>query len=373
LHRLAGAQAAPGSADDWRVWLGGGVLRPGVAPVDLCAALAAANSVEAVARLCRKAPAVAAAMLAAGAPSWQVTALLAAVHDAAVRPLAGLAEAELGPPPRPYAFLALGSFGRQEPALAADQDNALVYDGPEGDRAVEDYFAALGARICNGLQAAGYPFCRGQTLAGNRRWCQPLGVWQRYFSDWVRTGAPRELMECSIFFDFRCVYGEPALAAALWQHVQDELRAHPAFLPRFAAHTLQFKPPLRLFGRTLGGGGEEPGTLNLKDALAPIVGFARVYALARGLTAVATRARLDGLVETGVLSPLIRADVDLVLNFLVRLRLEHQVQRLTQGLAADNSVPDRELPAMEQAMLAQSFHRLTALQKLISHDFLGDA
>ncbi len=371
-RHLTGPSAGMGAAEDWRVWLGGGVMRPGVEAVDLCAELGAADTVDAVGRVCRKAPTLAAAMLGAGARSWQVTGLLSAVHDAAVMRLSAFAQAELGPAPRPYAFMALGSFGRQEPTLASDQDNALVYDGAEDDAAVADYFAAFGARLCNGLQAAGYPFCRGQTLAGNRRWCQPLTVWNRYFGDWIRIGAPRELMECSIFFDFRFVHGEPALAEALWRHVQAELQACPAFLPRFAGHTLQFKPPLRLFGRTLGGGGEEPGTLNMKDALMPVVGFARVYALHRRLAVTGTRARLDGLVAAGVLSPVVRADIDIAWDFLMRLRLVHQVQRLAAGRGVDNSVPDHELPDMEQAMMDQAFHRLMALQKMIRHDFLAD-
>jgi PAS domain S-box-containing protein len=372
LRLLTGALPGMGASEDWRVWLGGGVLRPETEPVDLCEEVGAVDSVEAIGHACRKTPALAAAMLSAGARSWQVTGLLSAVHDAAVARLTTLAQAELGPAPRPYAFLALGSFGRQEPTLAADQDNALVYEGLEEDASTADYFSALGARICNGLQAAGYAFCRGQTLAGNRRWCQPLGVWQGYFGEWVRTAEPRELMECNIFFDFRCVQGEPTLVDALRRHVQSELRSCPAFLPRFAGHSLQFKPPLRLFGRTLGGSGEAPGTLNLKEALMPIVGFARLYALHLELAATGTRARLDGLVPTGVLSPIVRTDIDIAWDFLTRLRLVHQVQRLLEGREADNSVPDRELPAMEQALLDQAFHRLAALQKMISHDFLGD-
>lgn len=374
LSRFAGAGggAVSGAKVGWNVWLGGGVLRPGEAPVDLCAEAGAADTVEAVMRVCRKAPVVAAAMLEAGARSWQVTGLLAAVHDAAAGRLARLAQEELGRAPRPYAFLALGSFGRREPTLAADQDNALVYDGPEGDEAAAEYFAALGARICNGLAAAGYPSCRGQTLAGNRRWCRPLEVWRRYFGDWVRTASPRELMECSIFFDLRCVQGEGALAQELWRHIQGELRACPAFLPRFAGHSIEFKPPLRLFGRTLGGGGEA-GLLNLKDVLMPVVGFARLYALHGGIAETGTRARLDGLVPLGILSPVVRADIDIAWDFLMRLRLMHQVQRLAAGLEPDNAVPDRELPSMEQGMIDQAFHRLAFLQKIISHDFLGDA
>ena len=39
-----------------------------------------------------------------------------------------LAEADLGPPPVPYCWVALGSRARLEQALAADQDNAIIID-----------------------------------------------------------------------------------------------------------------------------------------------------------------------------------------------------------------------------------------------------
>ena len=39
-----------------------------------------------------------------------------------------LAEEELGEPPIPYCFLALGSMGRDEQILVTDQDNAIILD-----------------------------------------------------------------------------------------------------------------------------------------------------------------------------------------------------------------------------------------------------
>jgi CBS domain-containing protein len=358
--------------EDWRVWVSAPGLRERN-PAAHCRDVRGAATVEALAQVCRRTPQVAGALLAAGARAWHVTGHLAKVHDVAVARLTELAVAELGPAPCPFAFLALGSHGRAEPTLAADQDNALVYAGDAPEGAAGDYFAALGARVCNGLHAAGYPFCRGQMLAGNRRWCQPLGVWKRYFAAWIQSAEPRELMECSIFFDFRCAWGERRLADELWAQVQTQLKDGPAFLPRFAVHSLQFKPPLRLFGRTLGSGGEAPGTLNIKDVLVPVVGCARLYALRYGGMPTGTRDRLDELVPRGVLSPVVRADVDIVWDFLTRLRLTHQLEKLAAGQAPDSTIPDREWPAMEQAMLDQAFHRILALQKMVSHDFLGGA
>lgn len=356
--------------DDWRAWVGA----PGLRQQDLaahCSAIRSATGLEDLVQACRHTSRLAGRLVAAGGPAWHATGFLSDVHDAAVDRVTQLAIAELGPAPAPFAFLALGSYGRGEPTLAADQDNALVYEADEADETAADYFAALGARVCNGLHDAGYPFCRGQTLAGNRRWCRPLSVWGRYFAEWIHSAEPRAMMECSIFFDVRCVQGERRLVDALWTRVSEELRDCPAFLPRFAGHSLQFKPPLRLFGRTLGGSAEAPGMLNVKDVLIPVVDFARLYALRHGVKDAGTRVRLDALVPLGVLSPVVRADIDLVLDFLTRHRLVHQLEKLSAGQMPDNSIPDREWPAMEQAMLEQAFHRILAMQQAVRRDFLG--
>jgi CBS domain-containing protein len=74
-------------------------------------------------------PALARGLRAEGVTAVQVaTVIAAALRDITAR-AAALAEAELGPPPAPYALLVLGSGGRGESLLAADQDNALVLGG----------------------------------------------------------------------------------------------------------------------------------------------------------------------------------------------------------------------------------------------------
>ncbi|MBK9778332.1 MAG: CBS domain-containing protein [bacterium] len=57
----------------------------------------------------------------------QIGRVFASLNDALIRRLCRLAEADLGPPPCPYAWLVFGSEGRMEQALLTDQDNALVY------------------------------------------------------------------------------------------------------------------------------------------------------------------------------------------------------------------------------------------------------
>ena len=67
-----------------------------------------------------------------------------------------LAEEELGEPPIPYCFLALGSMGRDEQILVTDQDNAIILDNSYVKEGHDEYFSALAKKICDGLNECGY-------------------------------------------------------------------------------------------------------------------------------------------------------------------------------------------------------------------------
>ena len=69
----------------------------------------------------------------------------------------------LGPAPVAWAWLALGSLGRREQALAADQDHALIYDNEGVGH--DDYFAELAGEVVTGLAASGFPKCESRVMA----------------------------------------------------------------------------------------------------------------------------------------------------------------------------------------------------------------
>jgi CBS domain-containing protein len=97
------------------------------------------------------------ALVAAGMDPMSIARVITSLNGALTRKLLRLAEDELGSPPCPYAWLALGSEGRMEQVLATDQDNALVYrdDTPQA----REYFATLADRVVSALLRAGFPPC----------------------------------------------------------------------------------------------------------------------------------------------------------------------------------------------------------------------
>ena len=70
--------------------------------------------------------------------------VIARLNDTLLVRILRWAEADLGPPPVPYAWIVFGSEGRMEQTLLTDQDNALIYgeDTPEA----RGYFEKLAAK-----------------------------------------------------------------------------------------------------------------------------------------------------------------------------------------------------------------------------------
>ena len=128
----------------------------------------------------------------------------------------------VGPPPVAYAVLVLGSAGRRESQLAADQDNAIVYaSGVEGGP--EDaYFEKLATHMNDILDAGGIPYCKGGVMAKNRALAQERGGWRATIDGWVQRQRPEDLLNVDIFFDAVPVHGEVSLG-----EVGLEPRLHP--------------------------------------------------------------------------------------------------------------------------------------------------
>lgn len=345
-------------------------------PIVLAREIARAATPEEVAQCCRRTPSLANALLASGARPDRVTRMITSVCDAATERFVALAQERLGPAPAPFAFVALGSHGRQELTLHSDQDNALIYAEPEDEQTAAhaaEYLLELGRVVCEWLEQAGYPVCRGGVMARNPRWCQPLSVWKRYFTEWIRLAEPQQLLEMSIFFDLRTACGPVELVRELRAHIHETLRSSASFYPHFAQNSLLFRPPLSLLGKVLAGGPEHTGQVNLKDALVPITNFARLYALRHGLESVHTLSRLEALAEAGVLPESSWQETATAYRFLMRLRLQHHAEALGQGAPLDNLVTRRRLGHIDETLLAQSFAQIAAIQKRISYDFLGGA
>jgi PAS domain S-box-containing protein len=310
------------------------------------------------------------ALVDSGARPGHVCRAITGVSDAVTEKLLAFALPALGESPAPFAFLVLGSQGREEQTLLSDQDSALVYALPEGadPEALQVHFLALAERTGEWLEAAGYPACKGGMMARNPRWCRPLRGWKAHFSGWIRLAEPQNLLEFGTFYDFRCIHGEASLAAELRDHVRREMAATPGFLVHLAQEVMQYKAATGLFGGLLPHGQR---SLDLKEFMAPMVHIGRLYALRHGIPETATAARFQRMNELGLLSNSGHEELIQGYDFLMGLRLRHQAECLAAGRPGDNLVELKSLTHLEESFLKQVSAQVVLLQKKVGFEFLG--
>lgn len=359
----------------------GGVLQrllrlPATLADDIARDIAQAGEEETVIARCRRSPELVRAMLAVAADPSAIVRAVTAITDAATLRFIELAQREIGEPPVPFAFIALGSQGRWEQTLFTDQDNAIVYDdaGADDPRA-ETYFITLAAAVCENLVRSGYRPCRGRIMANNPRWCRPLSVWKGYFSRWADRAEEQEMLDISTFLDLRRVAGALDCVGELRAHLDRRLDDRPPLFAHLAGQALSFKPPLRLFGSLIlpGGDREQAGLLDLKAAMMPVVNYARLFALRHGIAATATPDRIIALQERGIIPASRAQDILAVFGALLRLRLANQSATVERGGEPDNLIDPSLLGRMDEAVLRESFVEIDHFQEQIKQTFLGGA
>ncbi len=182
----------------------------GLSTVHLTSTIRKADSVEALAEASRMLPRLQMQLVNMGADLEHVGNAVSAVTDALTVRLIELREAEIGPPPVPYAWICAGSQARREQTSHSDQDNGLIIsDEMQPEHA--DWFEDLARFVNDGLNACGFIYCPGNVMASNPEWRQTESVWQGYFDRWINQPEPKALMLSSIFFDLRVVHGERRL------------------------------------------------------------------------------------------------------------------------------------------------------------------
>lgn len=267
-------------------------------------------------------------------------------------------------------WLAFGSEGREEQGFVTDQDNGIIFVSEETDiEAERSRYLALARRANDALDACGFARCKGNIMAGNPEWCLSLGEWQDKFSRWIASTTPNALLNATIFFDFRPVYGNTELAEKLRDHLIEAVKDKSIFLHLMAKNALEATPPIGRLNRFLTDSGDHRKTLDLKTRGSRLfVDVARIYALATGVRATNTEQRLR------IAGQRIRRTATAIegdtaaFRFVQQARLRRQLESIEDGRAA-NRVDPYLLNEVEQRVLRESFRQAAALQERLRLDY----
>jgi len=267
-------------------------------------------------------------------------------------------------------WIALGSEGRLEQTLATDQDNGIIFSTTLPVAEARARLLPFAQAVNQALDQCGFPLCKGGIMAGNPLWCLSAGEWREKFADWIRDPLPRALLQSSIFYDFRALWGDESLAFGLRSHLSAQVTDNQRFLRAMAVNALESRPPLGFFsGFATSGAAGEPPTIDLKTQGARLfVDVARIYALASGLaqTNTAMRLRLSAA-KVHLPAAELEAMVD-AYHFILLLRLRHQHAGADSGANPNRIDPDT-LNELDRRILKESFLQARKLQTRLALDF----
>lgn len=309
-----------------------------------------------------------------GASAQETQRLLTSIADAIARRLGALAVDKLGPPPVPFAFVAVGSQARGEMGPASDQDNALVLSNEYDEALHGEYFAQFSEFVCQGLARAGQALCPGEMMASTPQWRMTEAEWDRTFHSWVTAPDPNALLHAQVFFDFRAIFG----AGEGWQDMATRVRdaalvsargsrrlhAHLAALATFR------EPPIGFFrGFVVERSGDYASTLDVKrGGTAAVVQMARLYAITAGVGEVDTVARLKASAGQTV-SEKGAADMLDAYEYLTNLAMRHQARQVRAGERPDYHIDPKQLPERDRAALRDAFGVIKQLQNALANTY----
>lgn len=272
--------------------------------------------------------------------------------------------------PCKFAWLSIGSQGRQEQLLLTDQDNALVFETVKDKNydEIKTYFLSLANTVNKALATIGFELCPAAMMANNPKWCLSVKEWKKQFHRWITTPDQDNLMLCTIFFDYECVYGDKVLVEDVSDGIFNSIDKHDMFLTYLGRNALQNPPPLGFFRQFLvEETGEHKDQFDIKArAMMPLVDAARLLILSHNIKSINnTIERFEKLME---IEPQNKDTYMFCIDSykdLLRFRTEH-------GLAHNDSgrfIDLKSLTKGDRLKLKRSFKAIKSIQGLVQTRF----
>jgi len=273
-----------------------------------------------------------------------------------------LTENFLGSAPSSYSIMVIGSEGRREQSLKTDQDNALIYENNH-----KIYFEKFSQTYIDFLLKIGFPPCPGNVMISNSYWRRNKEEWFKEINKWIENPKPKNILNISIFFDFRNVVGVEYIAEDLRDYINKKIKTSKTFLPFLASEAVKFKPPLSFFKTfVVEKTGEHKGKIDIKKyGIFPVVHGVRVLTLDNEIVETNTFERIRALRSKRVLTDQFSRDLEECYRFLMSLRLKSQALQLRNSKKPDNFIDPNILSKTEKGLLKDSFKKIEEFQKVL--------
>ena len=310
-----------------------------------------------------------------------LTNIITIVNDAIGKRIQELALAEMvtkgkGDAPVNYAWIGMGSEGRKAQTIRTDQDNGIIFENVAADEynKVKDWFLEFSAIVVNGLNECGFPLCRGNIMATNPNLCNSIDKWKELFEFIITKAARKELLEASIYFDFRCIYGKEELVNELWTYLFESIKKHNFFMRHFSENLLEAsRPPIRKWKWRM------PTNFNIipppfdikREGTAPLDAAIRLLALHNEIRETNTLKRLQAILEKGNMPKSLADNVHVAFDFILKLRFKLEFTMDTEILTIDHTVNPKDLIPIELRKLKDALKTIYELQDYAFKEVTG--
>ena len=335
------------------------------------ASIESAHDIDALQHASRDIHTLALNLIAQGVGAEQLTRFISALNDALTRRIIILTSSRHDLEGIDYAWVAFGSEGRHEQTLSTDQDNGIIWHpSPEPGLPtgiIEQRLLAFAREVNDSLAACGFPLCKGNIMASNPELCLTLGEWKNRFSDWIREPYPEALLNASIFFDFRVLYGNTRLGDQLRRWLSNLATANPVFQRMMAANALAVSPPL---GRIRDFITDDNGEIDLKISGARLfVDIARIMALRLEIETSGTVPRLQLAAQKTGIPPAETAAIIDAFHFIQLLRLRTHHLETETAHTSNNKINPDTLNELDRRILKEAFRQARKLQLRLKLDY----
>jgi CBS domain-containing protein len=332
-------------------------------------AIRAAGDVETLRAVAPQLPRLARSLLGQGVGARQLTELISRLNDLLASRLVELTAQRHGLDLQRACWLAFGSEGRGEQTIATDQDNGLVFesDDPDRDRPA---WLAFARDVNEALDACGYPLCKGNVMASNPQCCLTADEWWARFEHWIAHGSATDLLNASIYFDFRALAGRAELILPLRDKLLHAASHTPRFMKQMAENALRNRVPLNWRGAIETQDRDGHRWLDLKlNGTVLFVDAARLFALAHGVDATGTRERFEAAGAALKVTPGEAEAWAGAFEVLQMLRLRAQID-----LDVDRDNPNRidlaRLNDIDRRVLKEVYRFARTLQQRMELDYM---
>lgn len=341
----------------------------------LVRAISSAGDIDALASCASEIRVLAGRLLLQGVSADALCHWLSTLNDLVALQAIDLLEPNFDLPVVPWCWMLFGSEGRFEQTLFTDQDNGIIFvpENLQGEALkaetenLRQTFLPFAKAVNQALDRCGFPLCSGNIMASNPQWCLSLDEWKDAFSRWMRQPEPESLLNASIFFDFRGLYGPDEPVQKLRQTLLFEASSAALCLRLMAANALAVEPPLSKWRADFRYDDvAHPKTIDLKKYGSRLfVDLARVLALAEGVAATGTVPRLREVARSlhfpeDEISGLIDA-----FYVVQRLRLRHQNGLAGQDPASENRIAPEALNEIDRHLLREALRQAKRLQERV--------